>query len=137
MKQLLFFSNWKLIWKFLFIFIVLIIVPMLAFSLFINSKANHAIQLQAIDNTKSHLEKTGKNLSAVLQDIEDISSYMIYSEDFRSFFNTSNTAQNRITLNNIEDRINGYSVFHLNSKPYMDSITIEGMKENRFHIGPL
>ncbi|OAS89414.1 sensor histidine kinase [Metabacillus litoralis] len=136
MKQLLFFSNWKLIWKFLFIFIVLIIVPMLAFSLFINSKANHAIQLQAIDNTKSHLEKTGKNLSAVLQDIEDISSYMIYSEDFRSFFNTSNTAQNRITLNNIEDRINGYSVFHLNSKPYMDSITIEGMKENRFHIGP-
>jgi len=136
MKRILFFKNWKLNWKFLFIFLVLILLPMLAFSLFIYSKANNAVQLQAIDNAKSHLEKAEKNLTATLQDIEDISSYMIYSEDFRSFLNTNNISENKINLKNLEDRINGYSVFHLNSKPYLHSITLEGMKNNQIHIGP-
>lgn len=108
---------------------------MFAFSLFIYSKANHAIQLQAINNTKSHLEKTEKNLTTVLQDIEDISSYMIYSEDFSRFLNTSNTPEHKIILKDLEDRITGYSVFHLNSKPYMNSITLTGMMKNRIHIG--
>jgi len=136
MKRILFFKNWKLNWKFLFIFVVLIMLPMLAFSFFIYSKANHAVQQQAIDNAKSHLEKTEKNLTATLQDIEDISSYMIYSEDFRSFLNTNNIIENNTTLNNLEDRITGYSVFHLNSKPYLNSISLEGMKNNQIHIGP-
>jgi two-component system, sensor histidine kinase YesM len=136
MKRILFFKNWKLNWKFLFIFLVLILLPMLAFSLFIYSKANNAVQLQAIENAKSHLEKAEKNLTVTLQDIEDISSYMIYSEDFRSFLNTNNISENKINLKNLEDRINGYSVFHLNSKPYLHSITLEGMKNNQIHIGP-
>ncbi|SFD37824.1 two-component system, sensor histidine kinase YesM [Bacillus sp. OV194] len=135
MKRLLYFPDWQLRWKFLFIFLALIMIPMLALSLFIYSQANEAIQLQAIDNTKSHLEKVEDNLSSVILGIEDISSYMIYSNDFRLFLSTPNTPENRTKLNQLEQRIKGYSVFHLNSKPYLDSITLNGRSNSRIHIG--
>jgi two-component system sensor histidine kinase YesM len=135
MMRLLFFSGWKLQWKFLFIFLVLVLVPMLAFSLFIYSQANQAVQLQAINNTKGHLDKIEQNVSSVLQDIEDISSYMIYSEDIRSFFKIPDTAQNRTRLNDLEQRINGFATFHLTSKFYLNSISLVGNNKNRIDIG--
>ncbi|MDM5340205.1 sensor histidine kinase [Fictibacillus enclensis] len=135
MKRLLYFPDWQLRWKFLFIFLALVMIPMIAFSLFIYSQANQAIQLQAIDNTKSHLEKVEDNMSAAILSIEDISSYMIYSNDFRTFLTTPSTPENQIRLKHLEERINGYVVFHLNSKPYLDSITLTGLHNSRIHIG--
>ncbi len=135
MKKLFYFPDWKLRWKFLFIFLTLVILPMLAFSLFIYNQANNAVQQQAIDNTKSHLEKVEDNLSAVILDIEDISSYMIYSEEFRNFLTTPDIPENRTRLKSLEDRINGYATFHLNSKPYLSSITLNGMRNSEVHIG--
>lgn len=135
MPKLVSFTRWKLQWKFLFIFIVLIILPMLAFSLYIYSQANHAVQLQAIDNTRGHLEKIDQNIAAVLQDIEDISSYMIYSEDIRNYLSTPALPENRTYLNDLEAQINGFATFHLTSKNFLDSISLEGNNHTELNIG--
>lgn len=131
MKNILFFSRWKLQWKFLFIFLVLVLLPMLAFSMYIYAQANKAVQLQAINNVKSHLEKMDQNFLTAIQDIEDISAYMIYSEDIRAFLQASNP----IDRNIFEKRINGFAVFHLTSKPYLDSISLQSINGNQIDIG--
>lgn len=135
MKRFFFFSDWKLQWKFLFIFLVFIFIPMLAFSIFIYSQANKAVQLQAINNTKGHLEKINENLSAVLKDIENISSYMIYSEDIRAYLKTPKNLSNWNRLTDLEDRINGFAIFHLTSKFYLHSISLMSNYYNQIHIG--
>ncbi|MGM0921375.1 MAG: sensor histidine kinase [Bacillota bacterium] len=135
MMRLLSFSRWKLQWKFLLIFVLLIILPMLVFSLFIYSQANQAVQLQAISNTKGHVEKIDRNLTAVMQDIEDISSYMIYSDDIRTFLKTSDIPENRTRINEIQKRINGFATFHLTSKFYLHSISIVSNNGSRLDIG--
>ncbi|MCM3766088.1 sensor histidine kinase [Neobacillus niacini] len=129
------FSEWKLHWKFLFIFIILIILPMLCFSLYIYSQANKAVQLQAVHNMKSHLEKIDQNISAVAFDIEDISSYMIYSKDIRDFLNTPNIPENRTRLNELENHFKGFATFHLTSKMYLNSISLESNDGNQIDIG--
>lgn len=131
MKSILFFSRWKLQWKFVFLFSVLVLLPMLAFSIFIYTQANKAVQIQAVNNIKSHLEKMDQNVLTALRDIEDISSYMIYSEDIRSFLQSSNP----IDSNLYEKRINGFAVFHLTSKPYLNSISLQGLNGNQIDIG--
>ncbi|MFC7063365.1 histidine kinase [Halobacillus seohaensis] len=135
MGRLSFFFGWKLQWKFLFIFLVLVLVPMLGFSIFIYSQANQAVQEQAIANTRDHLDKVDQNLSAVTQDIEDISSYMIYSEDIRSFLETKDTPENSMRLRNLEEQIIGFTTFHLTSKSYLTSISLFDTKEKRIDIG--
>lgn len=135
MRKLLLFSGWKLHWKFLFIFIFLVILPMFSFSLYIYFQANQAVQLQAIHNMKSHLDKIDQNLSTVAQDIEDISSYMIYSDDIRDFLHTPNIPENRTRLNVLEKRINGFATFHLTSKVYLNSISLKGNDGNQVDFG--
>lgn len=134
MKRLLFFSDWKLQWKFLFIFFIFIILPMLTFSLFIYSQANQAVQLQAINNTKGHLEKINQNISAVLKDIENISSFMIYSKDVQSYLKTPNHSEYWLDLKELEEQINGFAVFHFTSKFYLHSISLVS-SNNQIHIG--
>ncbi|CAM4125451.1 sensor histidine kinase [Lederbergia lenta] len=131
MKNMLFFSRWNLQWKFLFLFLLLVLLPMLAFSIFIYNQANKAVQVQAVNNVKSHLEKMNQNLLTALQDIEDISAYMIYSEDIRSFLQSSNPVDSNL----YSKRINGFAVFHLTSKPYLNSISLQNFSGSQMDIG--
>ncbi|MDO6657048.1 sensor histidine kinase [Anaerobacillus sp. 1_MG-2023] len=135
MKRLLSFSGWKLHWKFFFIFFTLVLVPIFAFSLYIYSEANQAIQLQAVNNTRGHLEKIDQNISAFTSDIEDISSYMIYSEDIRSFLRTEESPGNRTYLNDMERRITGFTTFHLTSKFYLHSISLSSVNGHHLDMG--
>ncbi|PPA69145.1 cache domain-containing sensor histidine kinase [Jeotgalibacillus proteolyticus] len=135
MKKYLNVNNWQLTWKFFIIFFVLIIMPLFAFGLIISNKANEAAQNQVVDNTKKNLEKASESLATVFQDIEDISSYMIYSEDFRGYFNAGNAPGDRGLLNTLEERISGYAVFHLNESAYIHSIALESERDNTFQIG--
>ncbi|MBB5325743.1 two-component system sensor histidine kinase YesM [Anoxybacillus tepidamans] len=91
--------------------------------------------MQAINNTKGHLEKINENLSAVLKDIENISSYMIYSEDIRAYLKTPKNLSNWNRLTDLEDRINGFAIFHLTSKFYLHSISLMSNYYNQIHIG--
>lgn len=135
MIKLLSFTRWKLQWKFLFIFVVLMMLPMLAFSLYMYTQANKAVQLQAITNTRGHLEKIDQSLESVTQDIEGISSYMIYSDDIRNYLKTPTLPENRTYLNKLEKQINGFATFHLTSKNYLHSITLEGNNRTKLTIG--
>ncbi|MBM7579643.1 cache domain-containing sensor histidine kinase [Jeotgalibacillus terrae] len=137
MKKYLKLTNWQLTWKFFLIFFFLILIPVLVFGLIISDQANQAAQNQVVNDTKKNLEKASENLSNVFQEIEDISSYMIYSEDFRNYFNTRSGPENQDTLNMLEERISGYTVFHLNESSYLHSITLESEYDNTFHIGKL
>lgn len=134
MKRLRSFSDWPIQRKFLFIFILFVLVPTLAFSLFIYSRANEAVQTQAINNTRAHLEKVNQTISAALKDIESMSTFLIYSDDVRAYLKMPDRPEYLADLRKREEQLNGYAVFHLTSKMYLHSLSLAG-RHHQMHIG--
>ena len=92
------FRNWSLKGKSLFFFAVLILLPSTVFSSFVLYQVNQILKREAVESTERHLDAAEKNLSAKIQDIEDISSYMIFSEDFRNYMALERAPENAQVL---------------------------------------
>ena len=134
MRRLKRFSDWSIQWKFVLIFLMCVLAPILAFNLYIYSLANRAVQLQAINNTKEHLEEINQTILTVLKDIESISMFLIYSDDVRAYLKLKGADADQAAVRRLEEQLNGYTVYHLTSKPYLHSMSLEGL-EHRLHIG--
>lgn len=116
------FRNWSLRNKFVTLFIVLITLPTILFGILIYYQASEAFKNQAEQNISSRLEKNEKNLKAIIQEIENMSSYMIFDENFRTFFTTP--LEEVQEIRGAEDAIKGYFTFQLMSYDYIDSIDL-------------
>jgi two-component system sensor histidine kinase YesM len=135
MKRVKNFADWSIQWKYVLIFILFVLAPILAFNLYIYSQANRAVQLQAINNTKEHLKEVNQTVLTVLKDIESISMFLIYSDDVRAYLKLTDRDEDQVAaVRRLEEQLNGYSVYHLTSKPYLHSLSLEG-RHYRFHIG--
>ena len=134
MKRVKKVSDWSIQWKFVLIFILFVLAPILAFNLHMYSQANRAVQLQAVNNTKEHLEKVNRTISAVLKDIESISMFLIYDDDVRAYLKLSDGPDHYARLRGLEEQLNGYAVYHLMSKPYLHSLSLSGL-HHQFHVG--
>jgi len=134
MRRVKNFSDWSIQWKYVLIFILFVLAPILAFNLYIYSQANRAVQLQAVNNTKEHLEKVNQTILTVLKDIESISRFLIYSDDVRAYLKIPDQADQVAELRRREEQLNGYAVFHLTSKSYLHSLSLAGL-HHQFHIG--
>ncbi|WP_166639120.1 sensor histidine kinase [Aureibacillus halotolerans] len=131
------FRYWSLKWKFFSVFFVCVFLPILLFGTLIYQKANEAVQLQTVKSTEAALDKVAENLSSTMQSIEDITSYLIFSEDMRAYLQAGSSPDQINSLYPLEHRITGFAVFHLTSKPYLHSITVRSLLESReLHIGP-
>ncbi|OUM95789.1 MAG: hypothetical protein A9Z00_14410 [Thermobacillus sp. ZCTH02-B1] len=135
MRRLKRFSDWPIQRKFVTIFLLFVLAPILAFNLHIYSQANRAVQMQAINNTKEHLEEINQTILTVLKDIESISMFLIYSDDVRAYLKLKGEeADQTAVIRRLEEQLNGYTLYHLTSKPYLHSMSLEGL-EHRFHVG--
>jgi two-component system, sensor histidine kinase YesM len=116
-------------------FIILVFLPILSMGSLIYLKANKIYHQEVMESTEEIINKIEQNISSVIQDTEDLTNYMIYDRDFQEFFKLTDTTENRVRLSALKDRITGYIVFHLNSKPYINSVTVKGLNSTDLYIG--
>ncbi|SER34241.1 two-component system, sensor histidine kinase YesM [Gracilibacillus ureilyticus] len=116
------FRHWSLRKKFIFVFFVLITLPTILFGSLIYYQATDVFKDQAIENINARLEKNNENLLENLRTIENISSFMIYDESFRTFFTTPE--EDVIVAREAENDIKGFFTFQIMSNEYIDSIKL-------------
>lgn len=129
------FRNWKLTRKFVTVFLLLITLPTLVFGGFIYYQTSNTFKQQAEINALERLEKNEDNLTSIIQSIENMSSYMIYDENFRAFFRASEQEIFQPEYKQAIAGINGYFTFQLMSHSFIDSIYLESKDGNRLEIG--
>ncbi|WP_246050066.1 sensor histidine kinase [Aquibacillus sediminis] len=125
--------NWSLKKKFLTIFLIFISLPTILFGMIIYYQATEAFKDQAEQNITSRLEKNEENLTTILRSAENISSYMIYDENVRTFL--SAPIEDAQRLREAEDAIRGYFTFEMMSNNYIDSVELTGNQGNQLLIG--
>lgn len=127
------FRHWGLKKKFVSVFLILISLPTVLFGILIYYQATEAFKNQAEENLNSRLEKNQENVISIIRGIENMSSYMIYDENFRTFFKIPDKEVQQIRQ--AENAIRGYFTFQLMSYNYINSIELTGIEGNRLTIG--
>ncbi len=125
--------NWDLKKKFLIIFLVLITLPTALYGLLIYNQTTEVLKNQVEKDILERLDKDEQNLLSIIRDVESMSSYMIYNDDFRTFFTT--TEETSSTYKNSVKGMKGYFTFQLMSNEYISSILLEGRNGNRLVFG--
>lgn len=120
------FNNINLHWKALIIFIILLILPTALFGGYVLSKTNEILKKNFIEGTTGLLRQAGQNLVSIISNVDEISSYMIYSDQFRSLMKISLSTQDPLSISAFEESVTGFTLFHLMSKKYINSIMISG-----------
>nr|WP_263326407.1 sensor histidine kinase [Neobacillus sp. Marseille-Q6967] len=121
--------------QFVTVFLVLITIPTLLFGVLIYYQATKAFKQQARENTIARLEKNEENLNSIIQEIETMSSFMIYDDDFRTFFMAGEEDTFQSEYKQTEKEIKGYLTFQLLSKNYIDSISLVGRDGHNLEFG--
>jgi len=121
--------------KALIIIIVFITLPTVTIGSYMIFQFNEIFNSQAIDYTQRALRTIENNLNEKVQAVEDISTYMIFNEDFQQFMKLPDNPSNYKELKSLERGIMGYLTFHLTSKQYINSIMIEGINGKILSLG--
>lgn len=137
MKNWVSFRHWSLRWKSVFILLSLILIPALTISLLIYYQSNTILEKQVIERTEQNLRHIESNLLGVLEEVEELSSYIIYSEEFRQYMTlpADGAGSDPEEMQQLQDHIRGFFTFHLNNKPYFNSAQIEGLNGTQLHLG--
>lgn len=127
--------NWGLQNKFVTVFLLLITLPTFIIGCIIYYQTTTVFKQQAVNNTVGKLEKNEDNLISVIRGIENMSSYMIYEKDFRTFFTATEEDLNQTEYKEAIAGINGYFTFQLMSYSYIDSILLIANDGHVLEIG--
>lgn len=129
------FRNLSLKVKSILIFSIVVLLPTISLGILILQETNKVLQQQAFDYTERILDTIEDNLNATIQDVEDISTYMIFSDDFRKYMKNPPIVNGKATQQELEESIKGFNLFHLLSKNYINSITLTGINGNELNMG--
>jgi two-component system, sensor histidine kinase YesM len=129
------FRHWSLVNKFVTVFLLCITLPTLFFGLLIYDQTTQTFKMQAVHTAQGLLDKNVDNLTAIFQDVQNMTDYMIYDNDFRTFFRTPQQKQDQDAYRNAVNSMEGYFVFQLMSKGYIDSILIQSTNGNTLRYG--
>lgn len=129
------FKNWGLKKQFATVFIVLITLPTLLFGCIIYFQTTNTFKQQVEDNTMDRIEVNEQTLQSIIHSIENISSFMIYDDNFRSFFTMSAAERKHADYSQIVKGIKGYFTFQLMSFDYIDSITLKAKDGDTLEFG--
>ncbi|MFY0758776.1 sensor histidine kinase [Metabacillus dongyingensis] len=121
--------------KSILIFSIVVILPSATLGTLILVETNKVLKEQALDYTERKLETIDDNLTATIQDVEDISTYMIFSDEFRRYMTYSLETIGNDGKQELEEDLKGFFVFHLMSKNYINSITLEGINGDSLYMG--
>ncbi|GAE32604.1 cache domain-containing sensor histidine kinase [Halalkalibacter hemicellulosilyticus] len=130
------FYHWSLKRKSMVIMLCFILLPTLIVSLLIYHQSNQLFKQQVIDRTQQNLNNMESSLVSIMEDVEDISGYIIFSNEFRDFMTLPMDDQNYYEdIHRLQDHIKGFFTFHLNNKNYFDSASIQGVNGTDLHVG--
>ncbi|MGG3941850.1 histidine kinase [Peribacillus psychrosaccharolyticus] len=129
------FKNWGLKKQFATVFIVLITLPTMLFGCIIYFQTTNTFKQQVEDNTMDRIEVNEQTLQSIIYSIENISSFMIYDDNFRSFFTMSAEERKHADYSQIVKGIKGYFTFQLMSFDYIDSITLKAKDGDTLEFG--
>lgn len=136
MKKWLLFFKESLKWKAVLIFFLLFVLPASMIGLLISMQSNHVLKQQILDTTHNNLDHMEAKLTTVIDDVEEISSYIIFSEEFRTFMTLSTDQQEEYNeIRKLKKNISGFFAFHLSEKDYFNSVTINGMNGESIQVG--
>lgn len=137
MKNGVSFRHWSLRWKSILILLSLILIPALTISLLVYYQSNSILEKQVIERNEQNLRHIESSLLGVMEEVEELSSYIIYSQEFRQYFTlpVEGAGSHPEEMQRLRDHIRGFFTFHLNNKPYFHSAQIEGMNGSQLHLG--
>ncbi|WP_026702642.1 sensor histidine kinase [Salibacterium aidingense] len=118
--------NWSLRWKSIIILSILTMLPIASISTMFFYQSNKILQQQVIDTSYRNLNVVTSNFNGVIQDIEDISEYIIFSDEFYRFMTLTPDTVSQGEINQLNESLRGFFTFHLSNKPYFNSVTVKG-----------
>lgn len=127
--------NWGLKNKFVTVFLLLITLPTFIIGCIIYYQTTTVFKQQAEKNAVDKLEKNEDNLTSLIRGIENMSSYMIYEKNFRTFFTATEEDLTQAEYKEAVAGINGYFTFQLMSHSYIDSILLVANDGHILEIG--
>ncbi|MFC5650481.1 sensor histidine kinase [Paenibacillus solisilvae] len=129
------FLNISLRKKSVAIFIMLVTLPSLLIGYVILSRYESVLRQQYIDSMEKNLNTIEMNLTEKIKAIEDISDYMIYQENYRSFLEAKPTPGSMEQIYKDKTAIEGFFAFQTMSKHYIKSISLQGVGGNELQMG--
>ncbi len=125
-------------WKSVIIFLLLVSIPSGLIGSIVIYQSNNILKEQVIDTTHRNLNNMESELNNVIEEIEDISRYMIYSNEFRDYMTLpAVTGEDYKQLNEIRSNLSGFFVFHQSEKDYFHSVHIEGQNQQVLSVGEI
>ncbi len=115
-------------WKFIIVFLLLVTLPTSLFGILVLRQTNHILNDEAIKSTDRLLNTIDLNINSILNNVEDISTYSIFSEETRNLLIYS-AMDNAGGLDKTKEKVLGFFTFHLMSKPYINSIALYNIKK--------
>jgi two-component system, sensor histidine kinase YesM len=134
-NRLRIFKDLSLKVKSILIFSIVVILPCATLGILILVETNKVLKQQALDYTERKLDTIEDNLTATIQNVEDISTYMIFSDEFRRYMTYSLETIGKDGKLELEEDLKGFFVFQLMSKNYINSITLKGINGYELYMG--
>ncbi|MFD0868674.1 cache domain-containing sensor histidine kinase [Paenibacillus residui] len=132
-------SRWlarlSLKWKSYILFAVFVTLPTLWLGQVVLQQLSGILREQFMASTERNLDVIVMNLTDKMKAVEDMSDYMTYSRDFRTFMMSPPDQISPEENDRIQDSIMGFATFQLMSKGYIKSISIEGIGGGRVDFG--
>ncbi len=120
--------------KALIIFLLLVILPTLSVGVVVQIQFNQILWEQFKDTTIRNLDSVVSQLEEQTSTVEDIANYMILSPDLNEYLRSSPPLSNERS-ENLKRAIEGMLTFHLFSKKYIRSFSIDGFNGNNIDMG--
>jgi two-component system sensor histidine kinase YesM len=112
-------------YKVLFYSIILIIIPLVSVGAISYVKSSQIIQHKVSISNLHTVSQVGNNIEYILQDIHDISLYIIQNDEIRDFLKLSNESDEK-TIREKKITLDRTLMYLVSSKKYINSIYIKG-----------
>jgi two-component system sensor histidine kinase YesM len=117
------FSSIGLKWKFTIVFLLLVTLPATLFGVLVLNQTSSILNQEALQSTDRIMSTIELNITSLTQNVEDISTYSIFSDDIRNLL----MKEDHMPLDQLlksKEQVMGYYTFHLMSKPFIRSIAL-------------
>lgn len=118
----------------LLIFLLLVILPTLGVGILVQSSYTQILQKQYVQSTLRNLDAVVNQLEEQFSMVEDIADYLIYNADLNAYLQ-SDPEEYSERIDRLQESVEGLLIFHIFSKPYILSITIEGLNGRLIEMG--
>ncbi|GAB2560269.1 sensor histidine kinase [Gracilibacillus alcaliphilus] len=125
-------------WKSIIIFLLLVTIPSSLIGSIVIYQSNNIVKQQVMNTTQWNLNNMEAKLTDVIEEVEEISRYIIYSNEFRDFMtHPAITSSDYTVLNRLRSNLNGFFVFHQSEKDYFHSVQIKGQNDQVLSAGEI